>query len=356
MKKRIAFFQNEFTVGGIQKSLLNLLSNFNYDKFDVDLYLFNRDNYWESDLPKELNVIYLKPVPKTLSFIPFNIAKHFIRPKFRKNCPKYDLAVDFNSYQNSCAVGVIKVPAKKRVMWIHNDVGIKLKNEWKYKFLWTMFKGKFKYYDEFVAVSNGLIEPFRKASKVKDKKITAIQNYISIKEIREKLKEDPENFKVDKDYFNFVALGRLCHQKGYDIMLDSFAEAVKEREDLRLYIIGDGEDRPALEEQIKRLSLEDKVTLLGNKQNPFCYMKQMDAFISTSRYEGQPLNIMEAMVVGLPLYCTKNLEKYAAGLKGYEDITKAIKLAKKEEKHPDNLVKYNNDILKQISKLAETKK
>lgn len=356
MKKRIAFFQNEFTVGGIQKSLLNLLSNFDYDKFDVDLYLFNRDNYWESDLPKELNIIYLKPVLKLFSFVPFNIAKLFIKPDFGKNCPQYDLAIDFNSYQNSCAVGVIKVPAKKRVMWIHNDVGIKLKNEWKYRVLWSFFKGKFKYYDEFVAVSNGLIEPFRKASKVTDKKITAIQNYISIKEIREKLKEEPENLVIDEKCMNFVALGRLCHQKGYDIMLDCFADAVKEREDLRLYIIGDGEDRKILEEQISRLSLDDKVTLLGNQQNPFCYMKHMDAFISTSRYEGQPLNIMEAMAVGLPLYCTKNLEKYAAGLKGYEDITKAIISAKKEDKKPDDLKRYNNEILEQISKLVKLKK
>lgn len=352
MKKRIAFFQNEFTVGGIQKSLLNLLSNFDYDSFDVDLYLFNRNNYWESDLPKELNIKYQKPVSKALSFLPFDIAKAFIHPDF-KDCPEYDLAIDFNSYQNSCAVGAIKAPAKKRVMWIHNDVGIKLKDEWKYKLLWTMFKGKFKYYDEFVAVSQGLIEPFRNASGVKDKKITAIQNYISIKEIRDKLLEDAPDLNIDRECTNLVALGRLCHQKGYDIMLDSFAEAVKDRPDLRLYIIGDGEDRTALEEQITRLSLEGKVTLLGNQQNPFCYMKEMDAFVSTSRYEGQPLNIMEAMAVGLPTYCTKNLEKYAPGLNGYEDIVAAMKTITKSEKEPDDLIEYNSEILAKIAALCE---
>ena len=352
MKKRIAFFQNEFTVGGIQKSLLNLLSNFDYDNFDVDLYLFDDNNYWESELPRELNIKYQKPVSKLFSFLPFDIAKLFIKPDF-KNAGEYDLAIDFNSYQNSCAAGAIKAPAKKRVMWIHNDVGIKLKNEWKYRVLWSLFKGKFKYYDGFVAVSDGLIEPFSKASGMPKEKITSIMNYISIKEIREKLSQKPEGFSVDESCFNLVALGRICHQKAYDIMLDCFADAVKQREELRLYIIGDGEDRQAIEEQISALGLSDKVFLLGNQQNPFSYMDMMDAFISTSRYEGQPLNIMEAMAVGLPLYCTKNLEKYCPALTGYEDITSAIVNAKKEEKKPDDLMDYNSTILRQIAELCE---
>ncbi len=351
MKKRIAFFQNELTVGGIQKSLINLLSNFDYDKFDVDLYLFNDENYWQSELPEQLNIKYLKPVSKIWSLLPFAFSKAFVKPNFG-DCGEYDLAIDFNSYQNSCAVGAIKIPAKRRVMWIHNDVEIKLNNEWKYKLLWTMFKGKFKYYDQFIAVSEGIKEPFRKMSGV-SQEISSIQNYISIKEIEEKLQQEPENFKVDESKFNLVALGRLCHQKGYDIMLDKFSEALKQREDLRLYIIGDGEDRAAIEDRIAELKLDDKVYLLGNQANPFCYMKHMDAFISTSRYEGQPLNIMEAMAVGLPTYCTKNLEKYAKGIEGYEDIVSAIVSAEKVEKKPDPLTEYNTTILNSVYALAE---
>ncbi|MBR3594311.1 MAG: glycosyltransferase [Clostridia bacterium] len=351
MKKRIAFFQNELTVGGIQKSLINLLSNFDYDKYDVDLYLFSEENYWKSELPQQLNIKYMKPVSKLLSFVPFKLAKALIKPNFG-DCGVYDLAIDFNSYQNSCAVGAIKIPAKKRVMWIHNDVEIKLNNEWKYKFLWTMFKGKFKYYDEFIAVSEGIKEPFKKMSRV-SQKVSSIQNYISIKEIEEKMQVTPENFSVDSDKFNFVALGRLCHQKGYDIMLDNFATALKSRDDLRLYIIGDGEDRQLVENRIKELSLEDKVFLLGNQANPFCYMKLMDAFISTSRYEGQPLNIMEAKAVGLPTYCTKNLEKYAPDIEGYEDIVAAMISAEKTDKKPDKLIEYNTTILNSIYALAE---
>jgi glycosyltransferase involved in cell wall biosynthesis len=81
-------------------------------------------------------------------------------------------------------------------------------------------------------------------------------------------------------------------------------------------------------------------------------MARMDAFLSTSRYEGQPLNIMEAMAVGLPLYCAKNLEQYTEGLRGYEDLVPALVSAQKTEKRPDDLAAYNGEILRRIGELA----
>lgn len=350
--KSIAIFQSELGVGGIQKSCVNLLRAVDYSRVQVDLYLSSHDEFWQIDFPEELNIYYLKPISRAYSFLPFDAAKRRIKFDFPAG-KVYDLAIDFNSYQCSCAVGALTVPAKYRVMWVHNNVQIKLENEWKYRVLWSAFKGKFKYYDEFIPVSKAIEAPFRAASGIGDKPCTVIQNVIDVAEIRGKMQETPEDLALDPNCLNFVALGKLCHQKGYDIMLSAFAEALKERGDLHLYIIGDGPDRAALMEQRDKLGLEDKVTFLGKKSNPYCYMAAMDAFISTSRYEGQPLNIMEAMAVGLPLYCTKNLESYTEGLTGYDDIAAAIAGAKKETHKPDGLEEYNQKILNSIYELAE---
>lgn len=352
--KKIAIFQNDLGVGGIQRSLINLLNMIDTDKVSVNLFLSRKDEFWKIELPEKIKVHYLKPVSKLYSFIPFDIAKKLIRYDFG-TLPEFDLAIDFNSYQCSCAVGAITVPAKKRVMWIHNNVEIKLENEWKYRVLWNNFKGKFRYYDGFVPVSKALIEPLERASGINDKPFTVIQNVINVEEIREKMLCEAENVTVDSNCMNFVALGRLCHQKGYDIMLDTFAKACEKRGDLRLFIIGDGPDRGELEQLANQLGINDRVTFLGNRQNPYCCMKLMDAFISTSRYEGQPLNIMEAMAVGLPLYCSKNLEAYTDGLEGYEDMVSALVSSVKEEKHPDDLAEYNNAILNSIYALCEEK-
>ena len=347
---RIAVFQNDLGVGGIQKSLVNLLLNLDYSRVQVDLYLSEREGFWKVDFPKELNIRYLSATPRLFSFLPFDLSRKCLRYDFPAD--PYDLAIDFNSYQCSCAVGATTVPARRRVMWIHNNVEIKLQNEWKYRVLWHFFRGKFRYYDGFVPVSRALIEPFQRASGITDKPFTVIQNYIDVTDIRRKAGEEPTGLTVDPACLNFVALGRLCHQKGYDIMLELFSKACAKRGDLRLYIIGDGPDRDSLEAQASELGIAEKVHFLGNQPNPYCYMARMDAFLSTSRYEGQPLNIMEAMAVGLPLYCSKNLEAYTEGLVGREDLVRAMADARKEEKHPDDLAAYNLAILRGIEELA----
>ena len=132
--KRIAFFQDNLDVGGIQKSLVNLLRNFDYEHFQVDLYLSDRRSFWQVDFPPQLNIKYLKHIPRICSFIPFDTARTMVSLDFG-DCGEYDLAVDFNSYQFSCALGALTVAAKRRVMWIHNNVSIKLENEWKYRVL-----------------------------------------------------------------------------------------------------------------------------------------------------------------------------------------------------------------------------
>ena len=342
---KVAFFQNDIGVGGIQKSLINLLKHLDYSEFDVTLFLFDDSSFWNVEFPEQLKIRTLKAVDNKYKYLPFDMC---FKNSFTFDEGEYfDLAVDFNSYQPSCALGAITVPAQRRVMWIHNNVEIKYKNEWKYRVLFRAMKGKFKYFDEFVPCSNALAEPFKKLSGQYDKKYTVIQNYIDADEILIKSKECID-FEPDFSKLNFVALGKLCHQKGYDIMLDIFEKASKERDDLHLYILGDGPDREKLEN-----IAGDNVTFLGNKTNPYAYMNKCDAFISTSRYEGQPLNIKEAEVIGLPLYCTKNLEAYSAGLKGQDDLVSAIVSAEKETKKPDMLEHYNKTILESIKKLAK---
>ena len=123
--KRIAFFQDNLGVGGIQKSIINLLRCFDYENYQVDLYLSDSKIFWDVEFPKELNIKYLKHIPRFFSFIPFDIARKLVSLDF-DGVEEYDLAIDFNSYQFSCALGALTVPAKRRVMWIHNNVDVKL--------------------------------------------------------------------------------------------------------------------------------------------------------------------------------------------------------------------------------------
>ncbi len=351
--KKIAIFQSDLRVGGIQKALVNTLEELSSPEFDVDLYLFDagvETDFFALPERENLHVYRQKPYPFLSRLVYFSLLRRFAPVQVRDT--DYDVSIDFSSYRAECAVGALRVRAKKRLMWIHNDVEIKMRNEPKYRVLWHFFKGKLQYYDGFCAVSPGIIEGFRRVSGITDKPIVPIPNHIDTAEIFQKM-EAPVDFATDNTRYNLCSMGRLCHQKGFDILLDLFAEAAKQRPELQLYILGDGPDREKLTAQIRRLQLEDKVTLLGNQENPFPYLKQMDAFTLTSRYEGQGLVIWEAKAVGLPLYISKNLEPYNPGIAGTEDLPAAFVAAQRRPHVPDDLAAYNAAISRSLREVLE---
>lgn len=348
--KKIAIFSDNLNVGGIQKSLINLLNNYKNKNCEIDLYLFEKSNFFEQQIPKNIKVIYL-PKPMFLSkFLYFNIFKILFTSKYKKCIKKYDIAIDFDSYQNHTALCAILTGATSKIMWIHNDVSEKLKGEPKYKVLHHFFKRKYYYFNKFVGVSSGVIEPFQRVNKNIKGNFFIIPNFIDTKEIIEKSKL-PLNFQVDSSKYNLVSVGRLCYQKGFDILIYKINELIKYRKDVHLYIIGDGPERNILNNIVKKNKLSDFVTFLGNQKNPFNYMSQMDGFILMSRYEGQGMVILEAKTLGLELFIPKHLEKYVEDVDGYDNIIDPLRETVKKNKKINTLDNYNKAILESIDKL-----
>ncbi len=348
--KKIAIFQSDLRVGGVQKALLNILNEIDYSEYSVDLFLFDREHFFDLPEKPNLKIIYLKPFFRMNRMVYFNILKKMFKIENLPDC-EYDIAIDFNSYQNDCSIGALSVKAKKRVMWIHNDVEIKLKNEKKYRILWHFFNKKLHYFDEFCAVSPGIIEGFRKISGIYDKKITSIPNHVDANEIFRKSEIPLENFEVDESKYNLCSVGRICHQKGFDILMEHLKNIKSKRDNLHFYLIGDGPDREKLEEQIANLGLKNDVTLLGNQPNPFNYMNKMDGFVLTSRYEGQGIVTIEAKALGLALFIPPHLEKYNPSVPSVADIEGAIINAEKKDKIRDDLSEYNSAIGKSLTEV-----
>lgn len=346
--KKIAIFSNDLSVGGIQKSLYNLLRNVDYSKYEIDVYLMKDNNFYQDKLPQEVNIYYLKKHSKFHKILPYSINKHLY--KYEGQDKHYDVAIDFDGYQQLTALNALKCNADKKVMWIHSNWVEKRKYEKNFAVALNFSKGKNKYFDQYVGVSQGVIEPFEKINNIKVKNYEIIPNIIDTSEIFEKAKEDCD-LKVDSKKYNFCTLGRVSIQKGFDILLEYINELRKIRKDFHLYLIGDGEEMDNIKSSIEKLEIQEYVTLLGLQKNPFKYMKLMDGFVLTSRYEGQGMVLWEAKALGLELFMTKNLEQYNRDLVGYEDIVIALSKAKKKKKKNDDLEKYNEFILNQLEKI-----
>ncbi|MEO8494986.1 MAG: glycosyltransferase family 4 protein [Planctomycetota bacterium] len=97
-----------------------------------------------------------------------------------------------------------------------------------------------------------------------------------------------------------VAMGRLESQKGFDLLLEAFSQIVERHPGWRLKIFGDGSQRELLADQIRELGLEQSVELCGWVESPDRWINQSELFVLSSRYEGFPNALLEAMAAGVP--------------------------------------------------------
>lgn len=104
--------------------------------------------------------------------------------------------------------------------------------------------------------------------------------------------------------FQFVTVGRLSPEKNHERLVRAFHEVHRGHPDTRLVIIGEGPLAEHLRGLVNELGLHDAVVLTGPLRNPWALMSQCDAFVLSSDYEGQPMVILEARVLGLPVVST----------------------------------------------------
>lgn len=102
----------------------------------------------------------------------------------------------------------------------------------------------------------------------------------------------------------FLAVGRLEAQKGFDLLLEAFAQFSRQNGEWHLVIAGEGSERQRLENIVMRSQLAGRVTLLGVVEEVFDLMRSSDVFVLSSRYEGMPNALLEALCWGLPCIAT----------------------------------------------------
>lgn len=129
---------------------------------------------------------------------------------------------------------------------------------------------------------------------VPQNKVQKVANPLDL-ELIDKQTSQSQPSTLPSNKINIVSLGRLHHHKGFDLLIEAFQKLSPEFDNLHLSIIGEGPERSKLEQKIKEAQLTEKISLLGQKNQPFQILKNSDIFVLPSRLEGWGLALSEAM-------------------------------------------------------------
>jgi glycosyltransferase involved in cell wall biosynthesis len=158
--------------------------------------------------------------------------------------------------------------------------------------------------DHVVAVSQAVAADTASYLKFPRERINVIYNPAVTPELIQGHYQVPEHaFFKPKSAAVMVSVGRLTEQKDFFSLLRAFA-LLRQKQDAKLIILGEGEDRPALERLARELNLGDDLSMPGFLQNPYDFMKHADLLVSSSAWEGLPTVLIEALALGTPVVAT----------------------------------------------------
>lgn len=206
----------------------------------------------------------------------------------------FDIALDFYGYGNFLtAYCAKKVKATKKATWFHDE-----------NLMWFDFTKRYlNQYDKWFCVSEAVKKSLIQILGREDEHIEIFYNLINANEIKKRAEE-----KIDitefKGNYRILSVGRLAYQKGFDIAIE-VAKILKEKNiDFTWYIIGEGVEHENLENMIKIHSLESYLILLGERENPYPYIKECELYVQTSRHEGYGITLLEARALSKPIVAT----------------------------------------------------
>ena len=308
-------------IGGSTTSLLSLLRAFDFSRYEVDLLLFSHQGELQHMIPPEVNL--LPPASVNIGWIKKALSPFFLwslvnlkvngkKSKYgynqvmayadaKKRSVKlkkvYDAAIGFMEFWPDAYVAET-ARAKKKIAWIHpayRDTG-----------LYPEFDRKaFAKFDTIVTVSEKCRDSFLECFPEYAAKTVFIENILTTDYVRS-LGEHTPAFHLSGEGVKFLTVCRLTNaSKGLDRGVEVFSRLKREGYRFHWYIVGDGPDREALNEQIQSENCSDCVSLLGSTQAPYPVIKQADVFLLPSRYEGKPMVVTEAQMLGVPVIVTE---------------------------------------------------
>lgn len=344
MKKKLLIVSHALELGGAERSLIGLLDALNPQIWDIDLFLLRHEGELMDDIPEHVHLlpqipahtVLARPMKDTLREGHFMLtAARVIGKIAARNYEKrhgytdsgvgieyshkytyrlmpliqpdteYDLAISFLTPHYICARNV---RAKKKIAWIHTDYSRVQVNRNSELAMWEKF-------DYVASISDAVTNSFLLTFPELREKIILIENILPEKLIRRQAAAFTVEAEMPPKGIRLLSIGRYCTAKNFDNVPDMCARLRQSGLDVYWYIIGFGSDEALIRQRIAEAHMEDRVILLGKKENPYPYIAACDLYVQPSRYEGKSVTVREAQMLGKPVIITR----YATSASQLED-------------------------------------
>lgn len=295
----IAVLLHDLRGGGAERVMLNLAKGMAAAGRHVTLVLVSANGDYLDQIPSELEVVNLgqpsvfKAIPAIASYV-------------KKAQPAAVLsALPHVNIAALLAKTLFRLKVRI-VLTEHNQITLKADGASgaRRKLTFFLVPKLYRSADAVVAVSNGVAKDIEKFAKLPANSVKCIYNPSFSPKILERAQEEPVHpWFFDGGQEILLAAGRLHKQKAYDVLLRAMA-LVRHHRDVRLLVIGEGDERKSLEAMRDELGLKDAVDFAGFCANPFAAMARSKLLVMSSAWEGLPTVLIEAMACDLPIVTT----------------------------------------------------
>lgn len=311
MRKKLLIHNGNISIGGQEKMLMEFLNILDSKKYEI-LLLIEENNGKRNDyidrIPKWVDYKFLTTEKFMNKIEKYQGSKNFLEKLYYSHLLKLKKKIslkELKKYLNFSDIIIdydmgllrnlhkINLQNKKIIGWSHAGSGELLRKKQK--------RENVNKYDCIVTINETMKNGYLK--NYNNKEVVKIYNFLDFDLIEKKAEE-----KLEKDYGKYIiSVGSLTENKNHKLLINAF-KILKEKYKIseKLLIAGEGKERENLEKQIKELNLGNDVLLLGQKENPYKYIKNSELYILPSKAEGFSLTLVEAMCLKKMIVSTHN--------------------------------------------------
>lgn len=281
-KIKIAYIMPSMASGGAERFLLDLLQTIDRERFDPLVILFKEAGRWHQELEKlSLPIFVLSKKSKISLSNCWQIYK--ILRKEKPEIVHTQLGGDLRGRLAAKLAGVKLI--------ISTEQNINRQERWYQRGVKIITS---RWTEAIVAISPAVAKDMRRRYLLPLKKCeTIITNGIPLEKFNYQEK------RPDNEIITVGAVGRLNKQKGFDLLIEAWSKV--KTSNTRLIIAGEGEEREALQKQIEKAGLDDRVNLIGNVQDMPAFYQILNLLVMPSRWEGLGIAALEAGACGVPV-------------------------------------------------------